>query len=158
MKLKWEEQVKWVGEKGLHTSKLKPVTEAKEEAMEAPERGSSPRWPTNIMEISCKLLRRRFTVIKGPASHSCFFTSSQTLPVSFLFIWSCSLLILLCWTSSGVFSDVGFSRCSSDPSIFLFPFLVLFLFLSRDANACRLHIIGVLNRRKRLTTDPTITW
>ena len=37
------------------TKKLKPVTDAKEVANEAPERANSPRWPTNITEIACIL-------------------------------------------------------------------------------------------------------
>ena len=61
----------------LLTIKLKPVTEAKEVAMEAPERASSPRWPTNITEIACKLYSRTLTDIKGPASFNCFFTSPK---------------------------------------------------------------------------------
>lgn len=34
------------------TRKLKPVTEAKEVAMEAAERGRGPRWPTNMTEMT----------------------------------------------------------------------------------------------------------
>lgn len=36
------------------TSKLKPVTEAKEVAMEAAEREREPRWPTNMTEMTCR--------------------------------------------------------------------------------------------------------
>ncbi|PKA56499.1 hypothetical protein AXF42_Ash015272 [Apostasia shenzhenica] len=52
--------------------------------MEAPERESSPRWPTNITEITWRAYRRRLDAIRGPASHNCFFTSAETslLPFS----------------------------------------------------------------------------
>ena len=60
------------------TNKLKPVTVAKEVAMEAPERANSPRWPTNMIEIICKQYSNKLTAIRGPASHSCFLTSSRT--------------------------------------------------------------------------------
>ena len=36
------------------TNKLKPVTDAKDVAIEEPERASSPRWPTNMTDITCK--------------------------------------------------------------------------------------------------------
>ena len=55
---------------------MKPVTEAKEVATAAAERGREPRCPTNITEITCRQNWRRLTAISGPASHSCFFTSS----------------------------------------------------------------------------------
>ena len=58
------------------TNKLKPVTEAKEVAIEAPESASSPRWPTYITEITCKLFTSRLTDTNGPTKHSCFFTSA----------------------------------------------------------------------------------
>ncbi len=70
------------------TNKLKPVTVAKEVAIEAPDRANSPRWPTNITDIICKLNSNRFTDIRGPASHTCFLTSSITffllIPLSLL--------------------------------------------------------------------------
>ena len=79
---------KWIKreEPMLLTSKLKPVTDAKEVAMEAPERASSPRWPTNISEIICKLHIRRLTDIKGPASFNCFFTSPKISSLFALFL------------------------------------------------------------------------
>ena len=64
------------------TRKLKPVTEAKEVAMEAPERESWPRWPTNMTDISWRQDCNRLTVTRGPASHSCVFASSATLLLS----------------------------------------------------------------------------
>lgn len=54
------------------------MTEAKELPKEAPERGSFPRWPTNIIDIICKLYCSKLTAIRGPASHSCFLASSTT--------------------------------------------------------------------------------
>jgi len=54
------------------------VTEAKEVAMEAPERDNSPRWPTNMTDMILRQKFKRVTDIKGPASHNCFFTSSIT--------------------------------------------------------------------------------
>lgn len=65
------------------TNKLKPVTLAKEVAIEAPDKLNSPRWPTNITEIICIQYCNRLTDIKGAASHSCLFTSSR---ISFLLI------------------------------------------------------------------------
>lgn len=57
------------------TKTLKPVTEAKELPKEAPERGSFPRWPTNIIDISCKLNCSRLTAISGTDRRSCNLTS-----------------------------------------------------------------------------------
>lgn len=63
------------------TKTLNPVTEAKEEAKEAPESASSPRWPTYMTDVICKLYCSKLTAIRGPASHSCFFASSITSPL-----------------------------------------------------------------------------
>lgn len=60
------------------TRTLKPETEAKEDAIEALDKASSPRWPTNIIDITCKQYCSKLTAIRGPASHSCFVASSIT--------------------------------------------------------------------------------
>ena len=59
------------------TNKPRPVTDAKEVAMEAPERANSPIWPTNITDIICMQYINRLETTIGPASHSCCFTSQQ---------------------------------------------------------------------------------
>lgn len=68
---------KKMGGRRVRTRRLKPVTEAKEVAMEAPARGSCPRCPTNMTDIICKQLINTFTVTSGPANRSCLFTSSH---------------------------------------------------------------------------------
>nr|GMD45942.1 hypothetical protein AXF42_Ash015272 [Ipomoea batatas] len=67
------------------TIRVKPVTEAKEVAMEAPERDSSPpRLPTNKSEMNCREVNRKLTEIKGPAKSISFFTSPETSSQHFL--------------------------------------------------------------------------
>ena len=61
---------------------LKPVTPANEVAMEALDRDSSPRWPTNMIDIICKLYCKKLTTTRGPASFICFFSSPITSDVS----------------------------------------------------------------------------
>lgn len=60
------------------TSKVKPVTAAKEVAMEAPERGRVPRCPTNMIEMVCRMYCKIPTEVRGTASHSCLFNSAIT--------------------------------------------------------------------------------
>jgi len=83
-----------------HTSKLSPVTEPKEVAMEAPERASSPRWPTNMTDITSNMNYITFAIIRGPASVSCFFISHTTLSVSIAPLSLCGSL-LSCFLSEG---------------------------------------------------------
>ncbi|KAF3488286.1 hypothetical protein F2Q69_00057891 [Brassica cretica] len=64
--------------------KVKPVTEAKEVAMEAAERGSEPRWPTNMTEMTWREYWKRLTPMSGAESQNCFFTYSFTLCMSLL--------------------------------------------------------------------------
>nr|GLL38010.1 hypothetical protein AXF42_Ash015272 [Ipomoea trifida] len=83
------------------TIRLKPVTEAKEVAMEAPERNSSPpRLPTNMSEMNCREVNRRFTEIKGPAKTISFFTSPETSSQHFL---------LLSFSDSGINNGISIS-------------------------------------------------
>lgn len=93
------------------TRRLKPVTLEREVAMEAPERGSSPRWPNiNIGEA-----RKRYwdtvTTIIGIAIPLTFFTSSV------------QILLFLHVSSSLLFSSFSFSgwRRSESSMIGLFP-------------------------------------
>ena len=62
----------------VYTSNVKPVTDAKEVAMEAPERGRVPRCPTNIIEIVCRMYCKIPTEDRGTANHSCLFNSAIT--------------------------------------------------------------------------------
>ncbi|KAI6686122.1 hypothetical protein NL676_032035 [Syzygium grande] len=55
---------------------LKPVMEAKEVAMDMPGRGSSPRWPMNMTEITCTLYCCMLTPISGLDRLACRFNSS----------------------------------------------------------------------------------
>lgn len=57
---------------------MKPVTDAKEVAMEAPESGRVPRCPTNIIEIVCRMYCKIPTEDRGTANHSCLFNSAIT--------------------------------------------------------------------------------
>jgi hypothetical protein len=58
------------------TSRLKPVTLAREVAREAPARGSSPRWPTNMTDTICTTFRSTPLATSGPASRSSRFSSA----------------------------------------------------------------------------------
>lgn len=60
------------------TIRLNPVTPAKEVAMEAPARGSSPRWPTNMREMTVRENCRKLDSTKGTARRNCLFTSTRT--------------------------------------------------------------------------------
>lgn len=69
--------------------KLKPVTPAKEVAMEALERDRSPRWPTNMTDIIWKLYCKKLTTTRGPANCICFFNST-TIPALSMHLSACS--------------------------------------------------------------------
>lgn len=73
-------RVRW--QQSLRTSKLNPETAAKVVAKEAPERDSSPKQPTNIVEITCKEYFKKLTATTGPAKYSCFFPSPSNLYVN----------------------------------------------------------------------------
>jgi len=75
------------------TSKLKPVTDAKEVAMVAPPRGRVPRWPTNITEIVCRMYCKIPTEKRGTANFSCLFSSS-TSSLLFILMFSPSICCL----------------------------------------------------------------
>jgi hypothetical protein len=62
-----------------HTTTLKPVTTAKELAIEAPESSISPQWPTKVSETSRRRKLRRFPRIRGPAKEATIFTSFQLI-------------------------------------------------------------------------------
>lgn len=85
------------------TTKLKPVTLAKEVPIEAPARASSPSCPTNITDIICIQYWNRLTPMRGPASHTCFFTSSH---IFFLLTSLIPLLLTACCTEKSSFSAV----------------------------------------------------
>lgn len=53
------------------------MTDAKEVAIDAPERANSPTWPTNMTEIVCTSDNKRLTNIMGPARNSCNFVSAK---------------------------------------------------------------------------------
>lgn len=61
---------------------LKPVTPANEVAIDTLERANSPRWPTNITDIICKLYCRKLTKTNGPAILTCLFNSSLVSVIS----------------------------------------------------------------------------
>lgn len=68
------------------TRRLKPVTPEREMATAVLERGSSPRWPTIITEMTCNKYCERFTAIIGPATYPKLFTSlHKTLHLSSIF-------------------------------------------------------------------------
>lgn len=46
--------------------------------MEALERASSPRWPTNMTDIIWTMFCRIHAAMSGPARYSCFLTSATT--------------------------------------------------------------------------------
>lgn len=86
------------------TNKLKPVTLAKEVAMEAPERDNSPRWPTNMIEMRLREYCRRETHMRGPANHNCFCVSSNT-PSPSPSPFSCEIILIrgdFMWSSSSL--------------------------------------------------------
>jgi len=51
----------------MPASRLNPVTLASELAREAPARGSSPRWPTNMTDTSWTTFCRMQLATSGPA-------------------------------------------------------------------------------------------
>ena len=62
--------------------KLKPVTPPNEVVMEALDRESSPRWPTNITYIIYKLYCNKLTITKGPTNFICCFSSALASDLS----------------------------------------------------------------------------
>jgi len=97
-----------------YTSNVKPVTDAKEVAMEAPERGRVPRCPTNIIEIVCRMYCRIPTEDKGTANHNCLFNSAITNSCLSLLIFWYFLLItqvpLLNVTTNPIFNGTNHKK------------------------------------------------